>query len=69
MKSLFRMVRKRFGWRMEAQYLRNEIEIIALHERDLLDTMTDENQEEIMRELRELHRQKEILRKQLFRWR
>ena len=65
MKALFQIIRK--WWRMEAQYLRNEIEIIALHERDLLDTLTDENQEEIMRELRELHRQKELLRRRLFR--
>jgi pimeloyl-ACP methyl ester carboxylesterase len=66
MNTFFAFTRKRFGWKMEAQYLRNEIEIIALHERDLIDTMTEENQEEIMRELRELHRQKEILRRQLF---
>ncbi len=67
MNTLFNCVRKLFGWRMEAQYLRNEIEIIALHERDLLDTLTDENRAEIMRELQELHRQKELLRKRLFR--
>jgi len=66
-KTLFRFVRKLFGWRMEAQYLRNEIEIIALHERDLIDMITEENEEEIKRELQELHRQKEILRRQLFR--
>ncbi|MCC5831802.1 MAG: alpha/beta fold hydrolase [Chlamydiales bacterium] len=65
MKTLFRIVRR--WWRMEAQYLRNEIEIIALHERDLIDTMTDDNEEEIMRELRVLHEQKERLRRKLFR--
>lgn len=66
MKTLFRLVRKLFKWRMEAQYLRNEIEIVALHERELIDTMTEENREEVIRELKELYRQKEILRKQLF---
>jgi len=66
MKTLFRFVRKLFMWRLETEFLRNGIETIALHERDLIDTITDENREEIEKELRELHRQKEILRKQLF---
>lgn len=64
---LFRFVRRLFGWRMEAQFLRNEIEIISLHERDLIDTITEENREELERELKELRRQKEVLRRLLFR--
>lgn len=64
-KTLFKFFRKLIGWRMEAQFLRNEIEIIALHERDLIDTLTEENKEEIERELQELARQKEMLRQQL----
>lgn len=66
MRALFHFVRKLFRWRMEAQFLRNEIEITALHERDLIDTMTEENREEIERELGELRRQKELLRAKLF---
>lgn len=65
-KILFRFFRKLFGWSMEEQYLKNEIEIVALHERDLIDTMNEQNKEEILEELEELHRQKERLRKQLF---
>ncbi|MEZ5314755.1 MAG: hypothetical protein R3E91_00865 [Chlamydiales bacterium] len=67
MKSLFCFLRKFFKWRMEAQYLRNEIEIITLHERDLIDMINDENHKEIMRELRTLQIQKEHLRQKLFR--
>lgn len=66
-KLLFQFLRKCFGWSMEAQFLRNEIEIIVLHERDLYDTLTEENREEIERELQELHNQKEVLKKKLFR--
>ncbi len=67
MKVMFPFLNRLFRWHMEAQYLRNEIEIIALHERDLIDALTDENRDVIEQELRELHRQKQILRKQLLR--
>ncbi len=56
---LVRWIRRWFGWSFEQEYLRNEVEIIALHERDLMDTLTVENKEEIEKELRELRRQKE----------
>ena len=61
MKSFLRLIRKIFRWGLEGEYLRNEIEIVALHERDLLDTITEENREEILHELDELRRQKNIL--------
>ncbi len=63
---LLRFVRRLFGWSLRSEFLRNEIEIIALHERDLIDTLTDENKGEIERQLLALARQKEALRKELF---
>ncbi|NGX61726.1 MAG: hypothetical protein K940chlam9_01215 [Chlamydiae bacterium] len=60
-KTFLRFARSTFGWRMREQYLRNEIEILALHERDLIDTQNEGNREEIEVELKELRRQKEVL--------
>ena len=65
MKVLITRARKIFKWGLEEEYLRNEIEILALHERDLIDTITDENQAEVEHELKELRRQKGILIKKL----
>ncbi|MFZ0565553.1 MAG: hypothetical protein WAM28_05155 [Chlamydiales bacterium] len=66
MSSLIQFIRKIFGWGLSKQYLHNQIEIIALHERDLIDTMSEKNREEIERELKELALQKKQLQEQLF---
>lgn len=68
MRLLVTGVRKLFGWSMTAEYLRNEIEIVMLHECDLMDSITEENRAQIERELEELRRQKEILFKKLDRF-
>jgi pimeloyl-ACP methyl ester carboxylesterase len=67
MKVLLTHIRKIFKWRLQEVYLGNEIEILALHERDLLDTLTEENREETERQLHLLHAQKEALLKRLLR--
>jgi hypothetical protein len=61
-------VRKMFKWRLESEYLKNEIEIITLHERDLIDTLTEENRLEIEKALETLHEQKKGLQERLFRF-
>lgn len=61
MKVILSFIRRIFKWRLEKQYLCNEIEILALHERDLIDTLNESNKEEIERELSLLRRQKEVL--------
>lgn len=64
--TLVTSIRRIFGWSHAAEYLRNEIEIIALHERDLIDTITEENKEAVENELKELRYQKgELIRKLL----
>jgi len=66
MKVLLTYARKIFKWGLEEEYLRNEIELIALHERELIDTRTEENIKEIERELEELRRQKnDLIRRHL----
>lgn len=66
MKTLLNFVRKMFRWSLEEQYLKNEIEILALHERDLIDTMEEGmRQAEKEKELANLTIQKEILIRQL----
>lgn len=67
MKVLLTHSRKIFKWRLQAEYLRNEIEILALHERDLIDTLTEENRAETEKKLHHLRAQKEELLKQLVR--
>ncbi|MCH9611039.1 MAG: hypothetical protein S4CHLAM81_13710 [Chlamydiales bacterium] len=62
---LLRWIRKLFGWPLQEQYIRNEIEIIALHERELLSTRNEENAQEVDFELEELALQKRDLEKQL----
>ncbi|MCP5469802.1 MAG: hypothetical protein H7A36_04780 [Chlamydiales bacterium] len=64
-KILVKWIRRLFGWSLQDQYLRNEIEIIALHERELIDTMTESNRLEVEIELDELRRQKRSLLRQL----
>lgn len=64
-KILVKWLRRLFGWSLQEEFLRNEIEIIALHERELLDTLTEENREEVEFELDELRRQKRSLLRQL----
>ena len=64
-KILMRWGRKLFGWSLRDQYLRNEIEIIALHEQELLDTRSEENSTEVEFELDELRRQKRDLLREL----
>ena len=64
-KVIMNWLRKLFGWSLQEQYLKNEIEIIALHERELLSTRSEENSEEIEFELVELRHQKRELLKEL----
>lgn len=64
-KTLLHFFRKIFGWSMEEAYIGSEIEVIALHEQDLIDALTDENEEEIESQLEELKKQKERLQKRL----
>jgi hypothetical protein len=65
MKALLRLVRKLFGWHLKEKYLLAEIEILSLHEKDLLDTINESNKEEMEKALRELKRQKEKLMQKL----
>lgn len=65
MKSLVSLIRRIFKWRLEKSYLRNEIELLILHEKDLIDTMTPSNRNQIIKEIRSLRRQKGILIKKL----
>jgi pimeloyl-ACP methyl ester carboxylesterase len=65
MKILLTYKRKILRWRLQKEYLRNEIEILSLNERDLLDTITEENKEEMKKQLHVLHVQKNALLKQL----
>lgn len=68
MKTLTRWLRKLSKWRYEEDFIRGEIEILAVHERDLIDALTQENRHELEPQLRELRRQKGILiRKILYR--
>ncbi len=60
-KVLLTHVRKIFKWRLAEEYLKNEIEILALHERDLLDTLEEGSEDEIGKELEFLRTQKEAL--------
>jgi hypothetical protein len=64
-KALMIQRRKIFKWRLEKNYMRNEIEILSLHEKDLIDTLTEENKEEIEQELKLLRSQKGALIKKL----
>lgn len=65
LRVLLTYLRKIFGWSLAEQYLKNEIEIIALHEAELVSTRTKENAEEIQFELEELRIQKRELLRQL----
>lgn len=65
LKWLTYFIRKIFKWSLEEEYIRNEIEIIALHERDLLDTITKENSEDVKKKIEKLHQQKHILQKKI----
>jgi len=64
-KILMRWGRKLFGWSLREEYLRNEIEIIALHEQELVSTRTEDNRHEVEFELEELRRQKRDLLREL----
>ena len=66
MKALLTQIRRIFRWRLEEDYLRNEIEILALHERELIDTFAEGSQEELEKELATLRLQKAALIKRLF---
>lgn len=66
-KNLLTYIRKVFKWRHEKDYLRNEIELISLHERDLIDTLNEANAEEIQHELKTLQSQKSALISRLLR--
>jgi|GEM_PF-1935245 len=66
-KNLLSYIRKVFKWRHEKDYLRNEIELISLHERDLLDTLNEANAEDIQHELTTLQTQKSVLISRLLR--
>lgn len=61
MKVLLRLTRRIFKWSLEEEYLKNEIEIVALHERDLIDTISNGNRIEIERQLSVLKEQKRLL--------
>jgi pimeloyl-ACP methyl ester carboxylesterase len=60
------LLRKIFKSPLEEEYLCNEIEIVALHERDLMDTYTEYNKEEVDKKLRALSEQKQVLQEKLF---
>jgi hypothetical protein len=66
-KNLLTYIRKIFKWQHEKEYLRNEIELISLHERDLLDTINESNKAEIQHELKTLQTQKSLLISRLLR--
>ena len=66
-KNLLTYIRKVFKWQHEKDYLRNEIELISLHERDLLDTLNEANKDEIQHELKTLQTQKSLLISSLLR--
>ena len=61
MRALLYNIRKVIRWSFAEQYLRNEIEILALHEQDLLDTLSEENRDEIEHVLSILKAQKDTL--------
>lgn len=65
MKSFLQFFRSIIKWRLEKQYLHNEMEILALHEHDLIDTLTEMNKMEIANDLEEIRRQKKILQARL----
>ncbi len=65
MKNLLRHIRSIFKWRLEKIYIRNEIEILTLHEKDLLDTLSENNREEIIKEIKALRHRKGIFIKRL----
>jgi len=65
MRNLIRLLRRLFGWTLQAEYLQNEIEIVLLHEQDLLDSVTESNREEKESQLALLRKQKERLLKEL----
>ncbi len=60
-KNILTYIRRVFRWGLEQEYLRNEIELVSLHERDLLDTLTEANSAEILHELKILQDQKSTL--------
>jgi len=57
--------RKIFKSNLQEELLSNEIEIIALHERDLIDTMTESNKKETFKQLEALKQQKRTLQDKL----
>lgn len=65
LKWLIYVIRKIFKWSLEEEMLRNEIEILALHERDLLDTITLDNASQIKKKIHILSRQKQELQDKL----
>jgi pimeloyl-ACP methyl ester carboxylesterase len=65
LRVLVHWIRTLFGWKLEQEFLRNEIEIISLHEKDLTDSFTEENRIEIESELKSLQIQKERLQARL----
>ncbi len=50
---------------LEEEFIHNEIEIITLHQNELLDMLTEENRKKIEHELKVLRRQKESLQARL----
>lgn len=65
MKTFLNWARRVFKWRLEEEFIHNEIEIINLHQNELLDMLTEENREKIEHELKVLRRQKESLQARL----
>jgi len=64
-RSLLKVVRTFFGWRLFDKYLKSQIEIIELHEADLRETLAVEGGEDIERQLEELSKQKAICMQKL----
>ncbi|MCH9609584.1 MAG: hypothetical protein S4CHLAM45_15160 [Chlamydiales bacterium] len=67
MQIFLKMIRNLFGWSLKGEYLRNELEIVMLHEQDLASAITPENEKQMKKELAELGRQREQLLKKISR--
>lgn len=67
LRVFMKMVRRLLGWSLEEEFLRNELEIVMLHEQDLTESSNSQNEKQMKRELSELTRQKEDLLKKLSR--
>ncbi len=65
MRVFMKIVRRTLGWSLEEEFLRNELEIVMLHEQDLCESSTKENGKQMKRELMQLTHQKEELFKKI----